>query len=381
MSKDNFKIFNFLILCIVLLGLASAVQNAPRMLIKIKRKTPPAPPAPPRLTYVPQFVLISFDGSRAIDIWKMLAEFKDEMKAQGIHLNYTHFINAAYFLTEDNRNIYQPPGEPQGFTNIGVSEDLDHVRQRILEVNKAVADGDEIAVHTVGHLSGRYWSMDDWLKELGQFNNIMYGLPQLYSNDNMPALNLKPSDVVGFRAPYLDHDKSLYVALHSLKPEFRYDSSEVGTNDWPTRDEKGLWHIPLGTMERNGRSVLAMDYNWYVQDSYTKDVIKKGTDEWQKVYDETLAGLRRYFEENYKNGRVPVLVGYHFQTWNDGVYWEVLKTFARETCGKPEVRCGTFKELADYLDDYGVPVQNSKSANALHSVPKNAMGHENDHNE
>lgn len=359
MSKNDFKIFNFLVLCIILIGLASAVKNIKIIPSFLQIKETPSPEVTPaKLSYTPQFVLISFDGSKAVSIWKDIREFKDQMNASGTPLNVTHFINAAYFLTNENKDLYQGPHQERGYTNIGVSEDLEHIRTRIEEVNKAIADGDEIAVHTVGHLSGLHWAKEDWLQELESFNAIMFGLDKIYPDAHLPPLNLKATDIIGFRAPYLDHDQNLYEALHEL-PQYKYDTSEVGDDsEWPTKDTHGLWHIPLGMVELgpNRTHILAMDYNWYLHDTNTKNTLTQGTAEWQRVYENTLKAMLDYFNHNYTGKRAPVLIGYHFSMdWNDGVYWKALKDFAREVCGKPEVKCGTFKELVNYMNEYGTP--------------------------
>ena len=352
MSKDDFKIFSFLVLCIILLGLASAVMQVQ---ITFGPK-PKAPEAPARLSYIPQFVLISFDGSKSIDLWKDLRSFKDEMKKEGMRLNFTHYINTAYFLTKDTRNFYTGPGQAIGQTNIGISDGIEDISARIDEVNLAIADGDEIAPHTTGHFSGRGWSREDWKNELDSFNAILFGLDNLYPDAALPPLNLKPTDIAGFRAPYLDISTGLYEALPELG--YKYDTSEVGIGDaWPTKDARGLWHIPLGTLYLGPQKipVLAMDYNLYMRNSQAQDIMKKETEEWKHAYAEMLMGWREYFDRNYNGVRAPVLMGYHFGQWNDGLYWEVMKDFSRQVCGKPEVHCGTFKELVEYMEEYGVP--------------------------
>lgn len=357
MTSTDFKLFNFIVLCIILLGLASALRGlelTPPLRLPVAKTTPNPEP---KLTYIPQFVLISFDGSRQTEIWKMIRLFKDEMRGAGKPINVTQFINTAYLLTRENKDLYQGPGRPRGTSNVGFSEDMDQLRIRVREINRAIADGDEIAIHTTGHFSGLNWSKEEWLQELASFDSILFGLGKLYPDAGLPRLHLSPEDVVGFRAPYLDHSPGLYEALPTIS-RMRYDSSEIGNaNAWPYKDENGLWHIPLGMMEIGPykKSILAMDYNLYARDSQAQDWIKKGTEAWDTIYNDTLHAFRGYFNSNYTGNRAPVLVGYHFEVWNDGVYWEVLKTFARETCGKPEVRCGTFKELVDYMDEYGVP--------------------------
>lgn len=360
MRKDNHKILYSFLFCIVLLFILSTIPF-------IKIIFSPSPPekkqatVPPPLDYIPQFVLISFDGSKSVDIWKDIRLFKEEINSKQSdskqkRLNFTHFINAAYFLTDDTKNIYKGPDKAIGKSNIGVSEDIEHIKTRIFEINQALADGDEIAPHTVGHFSGKDWTKDQWMEELASFDRIIFGLDMIYPDAHLPELNLSRNDIVGFRAPYLDKSPGLYDALR--EKHFLYDTSEIGTgDDWPTKDANGLWHIPLGIIFIGDRKtkILAMDYNIFMRDTQVKNILKKGTSAWNKVHDETLAAFMEYFNKSYKGNRAPVLMGYHFQNWNDGVYWEVMKDFAREVCGKPEVRCATFQELVKYMEMNGVP--------------------------
>ncbi len=307
-------------------------------------------------SYIPQFVLLSFDGSKSVDIWRQTRAFEDEMEAQNKPLNFTYFVNAAYFFTADKKNIYQAPRMPLGLTNIGYSEDRTNIGLRIAEVNKAVADGDEIASHTVGHFSGGSWTSDEWKQEFSSFSDILFGVEKNYPEEQFPKLTTKTSDVVGFRAPSLSIGSGLYQALHDTN--VLYDSSETGNGKtWPTKDASGLWHIPLGRVYLNNGTVpsIAMDYNIWAYQTKNKDVYIKGTPEWTAAYDDVLAAYLRYFNTNYAGNRAPVLIGHHFEDWNDGLYWEAMKTFASDVCGKPEVRCGTFKELVTYLNEYGVP--------------------------
>jgi hypothetical protein len=358
MNKNNLKTFNFLVLCIVLLGVTSALQNIHITFAPFPKKKPePVVVEKPKLTYVPQFVLISFDGSRANDLWKDLRDFKMALKAEGKKLNYTFFINTAYFLTPETRNFYIPPQNPVGHTTIGIATNAEDIRARILEINAAIQGGDEIEPHTTGHHSGRTWSKEEWEQEMASFDAILFGVDKLYPNANLPKVNLKQEDLIGFRAPYLDTSAGLYEMLHA-NPRYKYDTSGVSEGtEWPVKDSSGLWRIPLGTLYvgPNRIPILAMDYNLYVHDSNAADALTRGTAAWQKAHDEMLQAWLDYFNHNYTSNRAPVLVGYHFGQWNDGLYWDVMKEFAREVCGKPEVDCGTFRELVSYMDEYGVP--------------------------
>ena len=81
-----------------------------------------------------------------------------------------------------------------------------------------------------------------------------------------------------------------------------------------------------------------------------ENLIKKGTAEWDnKVNDLTNAYISQ-FENNYATNRAPIVIDNHFSTWNDGLYWEALKGFAKKACGRTNVRCTTFSELVDYME-------------------------------
>ena len=44
------------------------------------------------------------------------------------------------------------------------------------------------------------------------------------------------------------------------------------------------------------------------------------------------------------------MIAGHFAKWNDGVYWEAMKAFASEVCGRADVRCVSYRELVNYMN-------------------------------
>jgi hypothetical protein len=92
-----------------------------------------------------------------------------------------------------------------------------------------------------------------------------------------------------------------------------------------------------------------MDYNFYFKQSNAIDVAKRGTPLWDEYYNQVLTSYRNYFRHSYTGNRAPLFIGHHFSLWNDGVYWEAMKTFAREVCGKPGVKCVSYKELMEEM--------------------------------
>ena len=45
-----------------------------------------------------------------------------------------------------------------------------------------------------------------------------------------------------------------------------------------------------------------------------------------------------------------MVIDNHFSQWNDGIYWEAMKEFARKVCDLPNVRCSTFSDLVKYME-------------------------------
>ena len=67
----------------------------------------------------------------------------------------------------------------------------------------------------------------------------------------------------------------------------------------------------------------------------------------------------QYFHNNYFGNRAPVHIGHHFSQMNGGAYWKAMQRIARYVRKKPDVICGTYKELLSFieknkhrLDDY-----------------------------
>ena len=282
----------------------------------------------------PQFVLLSFDGSESMPMWEATRKFAQEMKAQGKSLHFTYFVSGVYFLTDKNKNYYQGPGQQVGVSKIGFGRDEEDVAKRIEEVRLAQSEGHEIASHLNGHFDGTNWGERDWRSEIEQFRKLV------------PI-----SGIVGIRTPLLARNKYLYAVLKDFG--FSYDSSSTGkSSDWPVKNEYGTWEIPLVTitLPEIRKSTLSMDYNLYLTQTGGRDVLKKGTKEWESAYRQVLGAYRNYYANNYQNSRAPIVIGNHFSQWNNGVYWEAMKTLANEVCDKPDVKCSTFSELVQYLE-------------------------------
>jgi len=212
-------------------------------------------------------------------------------------------------------------------------------------INALYAQGHEIASHAVGHFDGGRWSAAQWEQEFASYRDIFAN-----AGDKARAatsrLDVPFAKVVGFRAPYLAAGSGLYEALRH--DGFRYDTSGISYPDqWPQKRD-GLWRFNLETVKIHGlgRGTLSMDYNFIVAQSHGVADPRRA----ELFKEQMLATYLDYFRASYTGNRAPLNIGHHFEAYQGGVYNEALKEFARRVCGLPEVKCATYTELADFMD-------------------------------
>lgn len=308
-----------------------------------------------KYSYTPQFIVLAFDGSYSLSMWEKTRKFAQEMKAKNIPVRFTYFISGVYFIPENLTHIYDLYGYRIGHSDIGWGDDLDDITKRIHQVNNAYREGHEIGSHANGHFDGSKWTVEQWGREFDYFNRFLFPrfdgkYPELDEfQKKIPKLFFDQSEITGFRAPLLGHDDEMYSALSNNK--FTYETNKVYAQKvFPKRGLENIWEMPLASVKIGGRNTISMDYNLYYLQTKAKSILLYGTPEWEKAYNEALKGYLDYFYNHYENNRAPIFIGHHFSTWNDGLYWEVMKGFAREVCGKKEVVCGTNKEVEVFLE-------------------------------
>ncbi len=320
-----------------------------------------------------QFVLLSFDGSLSLKMWQDTRAFAQEMNRDKTPLHFTYFISGVYFLGPGHTREYQTPGLAAGSSAIGFSPTIAEIPLRIQEMNLALDEGNEIGSHANGHYQGGLWNQKQWEQEFQQFNHLIFdwqtnnglgdtpNIPHLKLQqtviDTVDQVKLLPADqlskrVIGFRAPLLSKNQWLYQTLPKFG--YLYDASGVTSTPtaWPIQNDQGTWLIPLANIQLadTNREIISMDYNFYSSQTQTRDLARKGSALWQKSYQQMVDSYEHEFQKNYQTTRAPVVIGHHFSTWNDGAYWSAMQSFAKDVCGKPEVRCGTYRDLVQYLE-------------------------------
>ncbi len=305
----------------------------------------------------PQFVVVSFDGVGWDAMWQHWFDAADR-----VPFRFTGFLSGVYLLSDATRDHYRPPGYPAGTSAIGWMTPAD-VPVEIRDLNRALADGDEIGTHFNGHFcvgagmptGGNSWTTADWDAELDQFYSLVAHADE---NNGLtgPQLRLSATDIHGERTPCLEGTRrALFPSLraHGLA----YDASFSRTGlAWPKRIG-GIWQLGMsvfpvhGTLPdgRTGVPVTAMDYNYYFTQRGATSV---GLTPAQSARDgrQVLATYRDMYHAAYDGSRAPLLLGNHFNDWNRGTYVDALTTFVEQTCGRPQTQCVTFSDLVAWLD-------------------------------
>lgn len=300
----------------------------------------------------PQYVLLAFDGSSSISMWKATRDFANRSRLQGAPAQFTYFISGVYYVGAANKKKYIEPTRGAGVSAIGWGGDAADLLARYDQTNLAHDEKNEIASHANAHFSGDKWSLQNWRSEFKQFHTIIF---DFFNFNNLKPTPLYPNGwkfaentMVGFRAPQLGVSPGLWDTLREFG--YRYDTSKTSrSNYWPERDAKnGYWNFPLAQLviAGTGKKTLSMDYNFYFADSKAQPD-PAGKARYKKQMLETYL---QYFESNYNGNRGPVHIGHHFSLWNGGAYWEAMQEFALAVCGRPEVKCVTYAELADFMD-------------------------------
>ena len=65
----------------------------------------------------PQFVNMSFDGSKSLSFWKRTRKF-----AKKYGISFTYFISGPMFLANKDKHFYKPPRYGRGVSHIGFGE-------------------------------------------------------------------------------------------------------------------------------------------------------------------------------------------------------------------------------------------------------------------
>lgn len=312
----------------------------------------------------PQFVVASFDGAGDLRLWRHWYDTLAKADAKA-----TFFLSGTYLLPEQDRGRYRAPGHAPGQSDVGFAE-RHEVAPRAEWLRRAHAAGHEIGTHYNGHFCGPTgvdrWRSADWRSELRQFDDFLTGWRARTGGRQAKPLPFGPSDIVGGRTPCLEGEPTEFEPV-LLSRGFQYDASGTGRLEWPRRSPAGLWRFPAQSLRiadtegPQAKSTLSIDYSFYSYHSSGRDGSQAKHSRWRR---QVLQTYRNNFQAVYQGNRAPLMFGAHFERWNGGAYTGALTDFLVETCGKPEVRCVSFRQLVSWLQ-----AQDPKVLRQLQGLP------------
>ncbi|MCZ4605241.1 hypothetical protein O3S80_16100 [Streptomyces sp. Lzd4kr] len=297
----------------------------------------------------PQFVVFSWDGAGE-DGQRLFSHFRKVAMANNATMTY--FLSGVYMLPDHKRDLYRPPQHSPGRSDIGFN-DAEGISDTVKQLRLAWLEGNEIGTHFNGHFCGSgggvgEWSVEEWKDEITQAKRFVKSWK---TNTGMSKASPLPFDydkeLIGARTPCLEGRKNFVTAAREMG--FRYDSSGVNNQLWPVKRE-GLWDLSMQLVPFPGHSYeqLTMDYNFMVNQSGTKS--QGDPDKHEFWGDQMRDGLLMGFRRAYEGNRAPLIIGNHFESWNGGTYMRAVEEVVEAVCNKPDVRCVSFRQLADWLD-------------------------------
>jgi hypothetical protein len=297
----------------------------------------------------PQFVVFSWDGAGE-DSQKLFSHFREVAKAN--RATMTYFLSGVYMLPEDKRELYKPPEHSPGSSEIGFNDEQG-IKNTVEQLRGAWLEGNEIGTHFNGHFCGPgggvgEWSVAEWKSEIAQAKAFVKSWKTNAGMKNAAPLPFDyDKELIGARTPCLEGQKNFMKAARQLG--FRYDTSGVNDQVWPKK-KNGLWDLSMQLVPFPGHTFeqLTMDYNFMVNQSGT---LTQGDPDKREYWGNQMRdGLLKGFDRAYDGNRAPLIIGNHFESWNGGTYMRAIDQVVENVCNKPDVRCVSFRQLADWLD-------------------------------
>jgi len=312
----------------------------------------------------PQFIAVSFDGAGWHEKWEYYADI-----AKKVPFHFTANLTGLYLIDKAHKDWYQGTGHAPGATALGSTfwYTPDEVAQEIDDINKAYEEGDELATHFMGHFCSSdppgadSWSTSAWNNDLNQFFDALTNYKTIDKLPNLPTLKVPASEVTGERTPCLEGtQEALYPTL--VKHHMDYDQSFTHRGiSWPTQSPKyKIWNMGMAEFPMHGDTPgygpnhfqITMDYNfWYSQEydpstGQMKDVSQAQSDadakQVQATYQDMLDGA-------LAGSHAPLLLGNHFNDWNNNAYTKALGDFLLANCGKPGIYCVPYRDVIDWM--------------------------------
>lgn len=296
-------------------------------------------------------MVFSFDGVGWHEKWQYFHSIADK-----VPVRFTGFLTGLYLVDDQHKDAYHGPGHGVGKSSLGSFPSKAEVVQEIHDLNDAYARGDEIGTHYNGHFcsdnrpGGNDWNAADWTSELTQFMSFVNDYKKVNGDDSLPSLAFTSSEIKGGRTPCLEGNIETYYPVLK-KFGFSYDSSPDRQGmGWPAKGKStGIWMLGMPDWWIAGTShyQIMMDYNmWYSQENVGTPAQAQSDKDSRAV----LQSYKNMYNAAVTGNRAPLIIGNHFNDWNNGAYTKAVGEFMQWVCAKPEAKCVPFRDVVRWMD-------------------------------
>jgi peptidoglycan/xylan/chitin deacetylase (PgdA/CDA1 family) len=344
-----------------------------------------APPAGLAVERVPQFVLFSFDDNG-------ISGRNDSSTDGGLAFVTNLFDGRTNPAGSGNRRTYD--GEAATFSFYVVTRyiaepDVDAPEHVKRQWRASVDAGHEIGLHTHSHPHAAAFTADEWQREIDLCRSwLTRPFDGERAADGDVGIGMAAEELVGFRAPYLEHGPALFPALR--RAGLAYDSSiEEGFSEgfdgtnlvWPYRIATSaedpaaeLWEIPAYVLivppdsecERYGVAPGLRDRLAEVQDYFDPQDGKITGFDWNLWVDfgmtrnEVVATVTYSLDQRLAGNRAPLSIGAHSDIYSSRYPSDGLNATAEErqmalaeildyALSKAEVRVVSARQILEWV--------------------------------
>ena len=241
------------------------------------------------------------------------------------------------------------------------------IRDTLDEVRAAWLDGNEIGTHFNGHFCGPdggvgTWSVEEWKSEISQAKSFVKNWKTNSGAEERgpAALRLRQgADRRPHPLPGRAEEHGRRGPRHGLPLRLQRRRQPGLAQE----EGRRLGHpAPARPVPGRAFETLSMDYNFMVNQSGTTT---QGDPSQHEYWGNQMRdGLLQAFDRSYDGNRAPLIIGNHFESWNGGTYMRAIEETIETVCTKEEVRCVSFRQLADWLD--------AQDPQALAKLPRSA---------
>ena len=297
----------------------------------------------------PQFIIVSFDGVGWHEKWQHWFDVGKQ-----VPFRFTGFLSGTYMLSDETKMAIPGTG-PQRREIVdqleqrGRPADRDRGPQPGLRRGQRDRHPLQRPFLRRRQPSGNQWTTDDWNNELDQFFALVKNVKANNPGVTMPDLAFDGSVGQGRANPLPGGPRRGSVpgadrAQHDLRLVVHQDrhllaEAVAAVQDLAVRHG----HLPdqrhRQAADHHGLQLLLHAAQREQRRRHARRSRMPTRPRCKATYDDM-------FNATFNGNRAPLVLGNHFNAWNNNAYETALTNFVLEKCGQPDVQCVPFQRRA-----------------------------------